>query len=274
VQRGGPSTGLPTKTEQADLLQAIFGRNSEAPMPVVACASPTDAFECAVEACRIAVEYMTPVILLSDGFIANGSEPWKLPEIDELPRFKVEFASSSTGEFKPYLRDAKNSRPWAIPGTVGLQHRVGGLEKWHETGHISYDPENHEFMCKLRQRKVMGIADSIPAPSVDCAQSGDLLVCGWGSTLGMNTSAANRAMAAGKKVGRIHLRHVWPLPGGLDEIFSRFKSILVPELNLGQMVRILRSEYPQHNFISYQKVQGLPFRTQEIEDKINSLLEQ
>ena len=272
VQRGGPSTGLPTKTEQADLLQAIFGRNSEAWLPVVACSTPADAFDCAFEACRIAVQYMTPVILLSDGYIANGSEPWKLPEIESLPSFPVKFHTETEG-FLPYSRDAKLARPWVKPGTVGLEHRVGGLEKEHLTGNISYDAENHDFMVKLRAQKVMGVRDSIPTPKVHGEQSGDILVLGWGSTLGMCTSAVERVLERKKKVGRIHLRHVWPLPHGLDAIFSRFKSILVPELNLGQMARLLRSEYPQHNFVSYPKIQGLPFRTQEIEDKILSLLE-
>ena len=190
-----------------------------------------------------------------------------------MPRFQVKFKTGEAEGFQPYARDAKNARPWVKPGTPNLMHRVGGLEKWHLTGHISYDPENHEFMCKLRQQKVLGIADSIPTPPVHGEQSGDMLVLGWGSTLGMCTSAVERVLTRGKKVGRIHLRHVWPLPHGLDEIFSRFKSILVPELNLGQMARLLRSEYPQHNFVSYPKVQGLPFRTQEIEEKILSLLE-
>jgi 2-oxoglutarate ferredoxin oxidoreductase subunit alpha len=274
VQRGGPSTGLPTKTEQADLLQSIFGRNSEAPLPVLACATPSDCFETAIEACRIAVQYMTPVILLSDGYIANGSEPWKLPDIAKLEPFPVKFMDSAQpGGFLPYDRDEKLARPWVKPGTPHLEHRIGGIEKAHLTGNISYDPENHEFMCKLRQQKVMGVADSVPTPTVHGAQSGDILVLGWGSTLGMITSAVNRVVEQGKQVGRIHLRHVWPLPHGLDEIFSRFKSVLVPELNLGQMVRLLRSEYPHHNFVSYPKIQGLPFRTQEIEEKIISLLE-
>jgi 2-oxoglutarate/2-oxoacid ferredoxin oxidoreductase subunit alpha len=275
IQRGGPSTGLPTKTEQADLLQAVFGRNSEAPIPVVACSTPSDAFECAIEAVRIAVQYMTPVILLSDGYIANGSEPWKLPEIDQLPRFPVRFLAVPPPEgFLPYSRDERRARPWVKPGTPGLEHRVGGLEKAHLTGHISYDPENHDFMVRLRQAKVMGIADSIPTPEVDGPKEGDLLVVGWGSTYGSIASATEIVRKEGKQVARLHLRHVWPLPHGLDEIFTRYRAILVPEMNLGQMARILRSEYQQHNFISYSKVQGLPFRTSELVEKIHTLLEQ
>jgi 2-oxoglutarate ferredoxin oxidoreductase subunit alpha len=272
VQRGGPSTGLPTKTEQADLLQAIFGRNSEAWLPVVACATPSDAFDCAVEACRIAVQYMTPVILLSDGYIANGSEPWKLPEIEDLPSFPVTFRTDPK-DFLPYSRDTHLARPWVKPGTVGLEHRIGGLEKEHLTGNISYDPENHEFMVKLRAQKVMAVRDSIPTPEVFGPAKGPILVVGWGSTQGTITSAIEELDEAGIHVARTHLRHVWPLPHGLDEIFGRYKTILVPEMNLGQMVRVLRSEYPQHNFLSYPKVQGQPFRTHEIVQRVKSLLE-
>ena len=278
VQRGGPSTGLPTKTEQADLLQAIFGRNGEAPIPVLAVASPADAFDCAVEACRIAVEYMTPVILLSDGYIANGSEPWLLPDIDALPRFEAKFAPArdrGNGErFLPYARDEKGARPWAVPGTVGLEHRVGGLEKAHLTGDLCYDAENHEFMCLARQDKVMGVRASIPTPALRGPESGDLLVLGWGSTYGTIVDACERLEAAGTLVSSIHLRHLWPLPAGLDGILSRFKAILVPEINLGQLARLLRSEYPQHNFISYGKIQGQPFLANEIVARITSILEQ
>ena len=272
VQRGGPSTGLPTKTEQADLLQAIFGRNSEAWLPVVACGTPADAFDCAVEACRIAVEYMTPVILLSDGYIANGSEPWKLPEVDDLPSFPVTFRTDPK-EFLPYGRDSRLARPWAKPGTPGLEHRIGGLEKEHLTGNISYDPENHEFMVKMRAQKVMAVRDSIPTPQVHGPEKGKILVLGWGSTLGPITSAVEKLQQEGLKVARTHLRHVWPLPHGLDEIFARYQTILVPEMNLGQMVRVLRSEYPQHNFVSYPKVQGQPFRVHEIVQRVQSLME-
>ncbi len=274
IQRGGPSTGLPTKTEQADLLQAIFGRNSEAPMPVLAASSPADAFETAIEAVRIAVTYMTPVILLSDGYIANGAEPWRLPKIEDLKPFPKAFLGAvPEGGFLPYARDAHLARPWVKPGTPGLEHRVGGLEKAHLTGHINYEPENHEFMVRMRQNKVMGVRDSIPTPNVFGDSTGEILIVGWGSTQGAITSAVEKLHAKGLKVSSLHLRHVWPLPKGLDKIFGCFRSVLVPEMNMGQMARVLRSEYPQHNIISYPKVQGLPFRTSELVSKVESLLQ-
>jgi 2-oxoglutarate ferredoxin oxidoreductase subunit alpha len=274
VQRGGPSTGLPTKTEQADLLQAIFGRNSEAPIPVLACATPSDAFDCAIEAVRIAVQYMTPVILLSDGYIANGAEPWRLPEIESLQPFPARFlAAPPEGGFQPFARDARLARPWVKPGTPGLEHRVGGLEKANLTGHISYDAANHELMVRLRNDKVMGVRESIPTPPLFGEPSGDLLVVGWGSTRGAITSAVEAAHKQGLRVSALHLRHVWPLPKGLDAIFSRFRAMLVPEMNMGQMARVLRSEFQQHTFISYPKVQGLPFRTSELVSKIQTILE-
>ncbi len=275
IQRGGPSTGLPTKTEQADLMQAVFGRNSEAPMPVIAAATPADAFDTAIEAVRIAVQYMTPVVLLSDGYIANGSEPWRLPKVEDLEPFPVEFMEEAPpGGFLPYSRDDKLARPWVKPGTPHLEHRVGGLEKAHLTGNISYDPENHEFMVKMRNDKVMGVQKSIPKPEVRGAQKGDVLVLGWGSTYGAIASALDELEKSGKNdnVGAVHLRHLWPLPPGLDEIFSNYKAVLVPEMNMGQLVRILRSEYQQHNFISYPKVQGMPFRTDELLSRIDSIL--
>jgi 2-oxoglutarate ferredoxin oxidoreductase subunit alpha len=274
IQRGGPSTGLPTKTEQADLLQAIFGRNSEAPMPVIAASNPADAFDTAIEAVRIATTYMTPVILLSDGYIANGAEPWKLPKLEELKPFPKPFLTGvPEGGFLPYARDSHLARPWVKPGTPGLEHRVGGLEKAHLTGHISYDPENHEFMVRMRNNKVMGVRDSIPTPNVFGDSTGEILVVGWGSTKGAITSAIEKLHAKGRKVSSLHLKHVWPLPKGLDRIFSCFQSVLVPEMNMGQMARVLRSEYPQHNIISYPKVQGLPFHTSELVAKVESLLE-
>ena len=275
VQRGGPSTGLPTKTEQADLMQAIFGRNGEAPIPVIAASMPSDAFDCAIEACRIATQYMTPVILLTDGYIANGAEPWRLPKVDDLKPFPVKFLTEVPADgFLPFARNEKNARPWAKPGTPGLEHRIGGIEKAHLTGNISYDPENHEFMCKLRQQKVMGIRESIPTPPVVGDASGDVLVLGWGSTRGAITSAVEELHKKGrKKVSQLHLRHMWPLPKGLENIFANFRAVLVPEMNLGQLVRVLRSEYPQHNFISYPKIQGQPFRTSEIVNKIEAILE-
>ena len=272
VQRGGPSTGLPTKTEQADLLQALFGRNGEAPIPVVSCSTPADAFDCAMEAVRIATEYMTPVFLMTDGFIANGAEPWRLPEVEDLPKFTKKFRTDPEN-YQPYSRDENGARPWVKPGTPGLEHRVGGIEKAHLTGNISYDPDNHEFMTHARQEKIMGIADSIPTPQIVGAQSGKLLILGWGSTYGSIADAVERTNEDEDKVGRMHLRHVWPLPHGLEEIFSRYESILIPEMNLGQLARLLRSEYPKHDFLSYSKVQGQPFKAYEIAEKIQELLE-
>ena len=273
-QRGGPSTGLPTKTEQSDLYQAVYGRNGDAPLPVISARSPADAFDCAIEAVRIAVQYMTPVILLSDGYIANGAEPWRLPEIESLQPFPAQFlAAPPAGGFQPFARDARLARPWVKPGTPGLEHRVGGLEKANLTGHISYDAENHELMVRLRNDKVMGVRASIPTPQVLGEPSGDLLVVGWGSTKGAITSAVEAAHKKGLRVSALHLRHVWPLPNGLDAIFARFRAVLVPEMNLGQMARVLRSEFQQHDFISYPKVQGLPFRTSELVSKIETTLE-
>jgi 2-oxoglutarate ferredoxin oxidoreductase subunit alpha len=274
IQRGGPSTGLPTKTEQADLLQAIFGRNSEAPIPVIAASSPADCFDVAIEAVRIATQYMTPIILLSDGYIANGAEPWRLPKLADLKPFPKSFLTGTPeGGFLPYARDVHLARPWVKPGTPGLEHRVGGLEKKHLTGNIDYEPENHEFMVRMRQNKVLGIRESIPTPNVFGDSTGELLIVGWGSTKGAITSAIEKLRAKDKKVSSLHLRHVWPLPKGLDKIFGCFESILVPEMNMGQMARVLRSEYPQHNIISYPKVQGLPFRTSELVSKVEGLLE-
>ena len=271
VQRAGPSTGMPTKVEQSDLLQSIFGRNADAPVPVLACSTPSDCFELAIEACRIAVQYMTPVIVLSDNFIANGSEPWRLPEVDDIERFPVSFATPSP-EHQTYLRDEKGSRPWVKPGTPGMEFRIGGLEK-STSGNISYDPDNHQRMTDERHAKVMNVRDTIPTPTVQGPESGDLLVVGWGSTAGIITSAVESAQESGRAVSRTHLTHVWPLPHGLDEMFGRFKAILVPEMNMGQMARVLRSEYPHHNFISYPKVTGQPFLSVEIGRKIDQILE-
>ena len=273
VQRAGPSTGMPTKVEQTDLMQSVFGRNGEAPMPVIAASSASDAFDCALEACRIALEHMTPVMLLSDNYIANGSEPWKLPKMEDLPKIQVEFAKDPE-TYKPYDRDENAVRPWAIPGTPGLEHRIGGLEKEHLTGNVCYDADNHQLMTNYRQEKVMNIAKRIPTPEVNGAQSGDVLVLGWGGTRGSITSACDKVRAAGKEVGNMHLTHIWPLPNGLDEIFGRYKAILVPELNMGQLWRLLRSEFPQHNFVSLPKVQGKPFMSSELAAHITNLLEQ
>jgi len=277
VQRGGPCTGLPTKTEQADLNQAIFGRNGESPMPVLACSTVADAFECAIEACRIAVEYMPPVILLTDGYIANGSEPWRLPKIDELPKITskvVKGGHGGNGEaFMPYARDEKGARPWAVPGTPGLAHRIGGLEKAHLTGDVCYDPENHEFMVHARNDKVMAVRETIPTPKVSGPESGDVLVLGWGSTYGAITDACDRVRKQGKQVSQMHMRHLWPLPKGLDEIFARFERVLVPEINMGQLARLLRGEYPGVEVHSYGRVKGLPLQAQEITEEILRILE-
>jgi 2-oxoglutarate ferredoxin oxidoreductase subunit alpha len=263
VQRAGPSTGMPTKTEQADLYQAILGRNGETPLPVLAASTPADAFECAIEACRIAVQYMTPVILLSDNYIANGSEPWKLPAMEELPRFEARFRTDPNG-FAPYLRDERGARPWVKPGTPGLQHRIGGLEKEDVTGNICYDPENHERMTELRAKKVMNIRESIPTPTARGPERGELLVLGWGGTAGSIESACAELRARGRAVANVHLRHLWPLPHGLDALFARYGAVLVPELNSGQLARLLRSEYAGVRFLNHNKVQGKPFTTSEL----------
>jgi len=270
IQRAGPSTGMPTKVEQSDLLQSIFGRNGDTPLPVLAAASPADCFQMAIEACRIAVQYMTPVILLSDNFIANGSEPWRLPKVSDLTPFPARFVTSPEGH-QSYKRDARGSRPWVKPGTPGMEFRIGGLEK-DNSGNISYDPANHQSMTDQRHQKVLNVRESIPTPRVLGDPDGDLLVLGWGSTLGIITQGVEDARKLGHRVGQIHLRHVWPMPRGLNEIFSRFKTVLVPEMNMGQMTRVLRSEYPNHDFISYTKVTGQPFLTTEIVAKIESLL--
>jgi 2-oxoglutarate ferredoxin oxidoreductase subunit alpha len=271
IQRGGPSTGLPTKTEQADLLQVMFGRNGESPIPIVAASSPKDCFETALEAARIALEYMTPVVLLSDGYIANGSEPWKLPDLATLPDLGVEFRSDPQG-FTPYLRDPETlARPWAIPGTPGLEHRIGGLEKEDVTGNVSYDPANHEHMVRLRAEKVARIARSIPPLVVHGDQEGDLLVLGWGSTAGAITGAVNAARREGLTVARAHLRHLNPFPSNLDDVLSRFAKVLVPEMNLGQLALLLRARTLK-DVISYTKVQGQPFGRQEITAKIREIL--
>jgi 2-oxoglutarate ferredoxin oxidoreductase subunit alpha len=273
VQRAGPSTGLPTKVEQADLLQSIFGRNGEAPLPVLSCATPADAFECAVEACRIATQYMTPVILLSDNYIANGAEPWKLPDMDSLERFPVEFVTDPEG-FSPYNRDAKLARGWAKPGTPGLAHRIGGLEKDSKTGNVSHDPDNHQVMVDLRLAKVNGVADSIPTPELNGADSGDLLVVAWGSTYGASRAAVERMQREGVAATHMHMRHLRPFPHGLADIFRNFKRIIVPELNMGQLAFILQAEYPEFRFEKYNKVKGKPFQARELKAYFEKFLEE
>jgi 2-oxoglutarate ferredoxin oxidoreductase subunit alpha len=272
IQRGGPSTGLPTKTEQADLLQALFGRNSEAPIPVVAPSSPGDCFWIALEASRIAIKYMVPVIILSDGYLANGAEPWKIPDVSELPEIPVHF-ETNTEDFHPYRRNPTTlARPWAIPGTPGLEHRVGGIEKQDVTGNINYDPLNHERMVRLRAAKVEAVADDIPNAVPAGDQSGDLLIVAWGSTHGPITAALKTAREKGQSVGHVHLRHLNPLPKNLGDVLKRYKHVLVPEMNMGQLVMILRAKFLV-DAQGYNKIQGKPFKQIEIEQKIDEILE-
>lgn len=284
IQRGGPSTGLPTKTEQSDLLQAMFGRASEAPLPVLAAATPADGFETAFEAARVAIKYMTPVILLSDGYLGNGAEPWKLPRMDDLPPIPVEFAGrrdANGGEpdpaahapsrFQPYARAPETlARPWAIPGTPGFEHRIGGLEKADGAGTVSYDPLNHERMVHLRRDKVDRIAAEIPPLSIDGDPSGHLLVLGWGSTFGAVTGALRQARARGLRVSQAHLRWLNPFPPDLGDVLQRFETVLVPEMNLGQLAHLLRARYLKP-VVSFTKVQGRPFTEAEILERIVEL---
>jgi len=271
IQRGGPSTGLPTKTEQADLLQALFGRNSEAPIPVLAASTPADCFWVAIEACRIAVKYMVPVIILSDGYLANGAEPWRIPELSDIPDFPVKFASDPNG-FLPYKRDPQTlARPWAVPGTPGLEHRIGGLEKQDPTGNINYEPLNHENMVRVRAAKVAAVAQDIPnvLPAGDL--EGDLLIVAWGSTCGSITAALKAQRAKGRKIGHLHLRHLNPLPSNLGDVLKRYKRVLVPELNMGQLLWVLRAKYLV-DAVGLNKIQGRPFKQAELEQKIEEML--
>jgi 2-oxoglutarate ferredoxin oxidoreductase subunit alpha len=270
VQRGGPSTGLPTKTEQADLNQAVLGRNGEAPVCVIAPATPADCFPMAIEAFRIAVEFMTPVILLSDGYLANGAEPWRIPDVESLPRFAVKHPQPGD-EFEPYWRDGKLARPWALPGTPGLQHRIGGLEKRDVTGDVCYEPDNHHHMCVTRRNKIMNIAKTIPPTAIFGDDSGDLLVVGWGSTHGAITAAVENSRARGLSVSSVHLRHLEPMPPDLGDILRRFRGVLVPEMNLGQLLQRIRATYLV-DAIGFNKVQGKPFLISEIESKIGRIL--
>jgi 2-oxoglutarate/2-oxoacid ferredoxin oxidoreductase subunit alpha len=274
VQRAGPSTGMPTKPEQADLLMVMFGRNSESPVPVLATATPGDCFETALEACRIALMYRTPVYLLSDAYLANGSEPWLLPDIDELPDLHVEFASepNSDGRFLPYVRDPQTlARQWAIPGTPGLEHRIGGLEKEDVTGNISYDPDNHDHMVRLRARKVAGIAAGIPELEVDDPKGASLLVLGWGGTYGSIAAAVRRVRGAGGNVGHAHLRYLNPFPRNLGAVLERYDRVLIPEMNLGQLLKLVRAEFLV-DAVGYNRVRGVPFRSSELADAIEALL--
>jgi 2-oxoglutarate/2-oxoacid ferredoxin oxidoreductase subunit alpha len=270
VQRAGPSTGMPTKTEQADLFTALFGRFGESPCIVIAAASPSDCFDSAYEACRLAVKHMTPVILLADGFIANGAEPWRLPRVEALPEIEVKFRTEAQG-FTPYLRDPETlARPWALPGTPGLEHRIGGLEKSEGSGNVSYDPKNHERMVHLRAEKVARVADDIPEAQVDGSDMGGLLVIGWGSTYGAITSAVRRARDAGRQVSQLHLRHLNPLPRNLEQVLTRYETVLVPEINLGQLAFVLQGRFLRP-IVCLNKVQGSPFTSGEILDRILEL---
>jgi 2-oxoglutarate ferredoxin oxidoreductase subunit alpha len=272
VQRGGPSTGLPTKTEQADLLQALFGRNSEAPIPVLAPLSPGDCFWVALEASRIALKYMLPVIVLSDGYLANGAEPWRIPDPDELGDVAVWTRTEAEG-FEPYMRDSETlARPWALPGTPGLEHRVGGLEKQDGSGNVSYDPLNHQKMVELRAAKVKAVVADVPDAVPAGDPEGDLLVVGWGSTHGAITAALPGVRQGGRRVGHVHLRHLNPLPKNLGEVLKRYRRVLVPELNMGQLAWVLRATYLVDT-VSYCKVQGKPFKHAEIKARIDELLE-
>jgi 2-oxoglutarate/2-oxoacid ferredoxin oxidoreductase subunit alpha len=275
IQRAGPSTGMPTKPEQADLLMAMYGRHGEAPVPVVAPQSPADCFDAAIEAVRIATKYRTPVFLLSDGYLANGSEPWLIPDVDSLPKIDVDFATETNhdGEFWPYLRDPETlARPWAVPGTAGLEHRIGGIEKADGTGEISYDPANHDFMVRTRAAKVDGIARDIPDVEVDDPQ-GDatVLVLGWGSTYGPIGAACRRLRRRGLAIAQAHLRHLNPFPPNLGEVLASYDRVVLPEMNLGQLATLVRAKYLV-DVISYNKVQGLPFRAEELASVLEKVI--
>ncbi|MCE2675130.1 MAG: 2-oxoacid:acceptor oxidoreductase subunit alpha [Sediminibacterium sp.] len=275
IQRGGPSTGLPTKTEQSDLMQAYYGRNGEAPIPIIATSTPSDCFDLAFEAVRIALQHMTPVILLSDGYIANGAEPWKFPSAADLPTIEVKFKKAlDEGEekFLPYKRNEKGARPWAIPGTPGLEHRIGGLEKQAETGNVSYDSENHEFMVKSREAKVEKIADYIPLQTIDTgAEKGKVLILGWGSTYGTIKSAALHLQSQGKQVSHAHIKYMRPFPKNLGDILKNFETVVIPEINNGQLIKIIRDKY----FVDakgYNKIMGVPITKQELVTAVEQYL--
>jgi len=281
VQRGGPSTGLPTKTEQSDLLQAMFGRNGEAPVAIIAPQSPSDCFHAAIEAARIAVEYRTPVFILSDGYLANGSEPWLVPDVATLPRFEPDFATGpnhtaadGTEEFWPYLRDPETlARPWAIPGTKGLEHRIGGIEKADGIGTISYDPDNHDKMVRLRQAKIDAVARTIPGITVDDpSEAAKVLILGWGSTFGPIGAACRLVRTAGGSVAQAHIRHLNPFPSNLGEVLKAYDKVIVPEMNLGQLALLLRAKYLV-DIVSYNQVRGMPFKSDELAGVITDVLE-
>src|SRR3989442_1003375 len=271
IQRGGPSTGLPTKTEQADLLQALFGRNSEAPIPVLAASTPGDCFWIALEASRIALKYMVPVIILSDGYLANGAEPWRIPNLEDISPIPVHFATDPNG-FLPYKRDPQTlARPWALPATPGLEHRIGGLEKQDGTGNVNYEPLNHENMVRIRAAKVAAIVQDVPNVLPEGDPEGDLLVVSWGSTAGSITAAVKAARAEGRRIGHLHLRYLNPLPANVGDVLKRYKRVLVPELNMGQLLWILRAKYLV-DAVGLNKIQGRPFKQAELEQKFDEML--
>ncbi len=275
VQRGGPSTGLPTKTEQADYFQAVFGRNGECPVPVLAAATPADCFDMAREAMRIAIEYMTPVILLTDGYLANGAEPWRIPHVADLPRIHVHHPTNGNGDghFMPYARTASGSRPWAIPGTEGLEHRIGGLEKQDVTGNVNYDPDNHQHMVDLRARKVANVVDTIPDLTVAGAADADTLVLGWGSTYGAITTAVERLREKGRHVAHAHLRYLHPMPANTGDVIRRYKRVLIPEMNKGQLLLRIRADYLV-DAKGINKIQGKPFLVSELMEAIERAIDE
>ncbi len=274
VQRGGPSTGLPTKPEQSDLMQALYGRNGESPVAVVAASTPSDCFQYAFESAKIALEHMTPVILLTDGFIANGSEPWRIPQMSEFPEIKAPIVKEGTQDWQPYARDVeKLARTWAVPGTKGLEHRIGGLEKDELTGAVSHDPVNHQKMVNIREEKVQRIANTIPELKVEGDESGDLLVVGWGGTYGHLATAVSQIQAKGKKVSLAHFNYIKPLPLNVKDVFSKFNKIVVCENNMGQFADYLRMTNPEFKYLQYNKVQGLPFTVIELEEHFEKVLE-
>jgi 2-oxoglutarate ferredoxin oxidoreductase subunit alpha len=273
IQRAGPSTGMPTKPEQADLLMVLFGRNAESPVPVIAASTPGGCFDSALEAARIALKYRTPVFLLSDAYLANGSEPWLIPDVSSLPQIPVDFATepNTEGGFMPYLRDASTlARPWAIPGTPGLEHRIGGLEKADVTGNISYDPDNHDYMVRVRAQKVAGIAGDIPELEVDHQEGAELLVLGWGGTAGPIGAAVRRVRHEGKKVSAAHLQYLNPFPRNTGDVLRSYERVLVPEMNLGQLLKLVRAEFLV-DAVGYNRVRGLPFRSSELAEAIGSM---
>ena len=274
IQRAGPATGMPTKPEQGDLLNVMFGRNSESPVPVVAAATPGDCFDATIEACRIAIKYRTPVFMLSDAYLANGSEPWLIPDPDTIPEIGVEFATepNQDGAFMPYLRDPETlARPWAVPGTPGLEHRIGGLEKADVTGNVSYDPDNHDYMVRVRAQKVAGIAADIPELEVDHDEGAKLLVLGWGGTYGPVTAGVRRVRKAGGKVAQAHLRHLNPFPRNLGDVLRTYDRVLIPEMNLGQLLKLVRAEFLV-DAAGYNRVRGMPFTSSELAEAMESML--